>query len=54
MNPQLAYDDYQDDDPTILTPEEEEEDLREIHEARAEIAKHGTVSHEDLMAELGL
>ncbi|MFH1738063.1 MAG: hypothetical protein ABIH23_03575 [bacterium] len=43
-----------DDDPTILTPEEEEEDLRDIREAKADVEKHGAISHEDLMAELGL
>ncbi len=54
MNPQPAYNDFEDDDPTILTPEEEEEDLRDIRKIKADIAKNGTVSHEDLMAELGL
>lgn len=54
MNSLPAHEDYQDDDPTILTPEEEEEDLRDIREIKAEIAEHGTISHEDLMAELGL
>lgn len=54
MKPSAAHDEFQDDDPTDLTPEEEAEDVREIREARAEIEKHGTISHEDLMAELGL
>ncbi len=54
MNPQPSYDDFDRDAPTVLTPEEEEEDLREIREIKADIAKNGTISHEDLMAELGL
>jgi len=54
MNPQPAYDDHQDDDPTILTPEEEAEDLRDIREAKAEIEKSGGILFEDLMKELGL
>ena len=54
MNPLPAHEDFRDDDPTVLTPEEEAEDLRDIREARAEIEKSGGILFEDLMAELGL
>ena len=53
MNPLPAENDF-DDDPTILTPEEEAEDLRAIDEALADIEKNGTVSLEDVKKELGL
>ncbi|MFH1742420.1 MAG: hypothetical protein ABIH23_25735 [bacterium] len=51
MNPLPAGNDF-DDDPTILTPEEE--DLRDIREARIDAEENGTVSLEALKAELGL
>ncbi|MFH1740927.1 MAG: hypothetical protein ABIH23_18125 [bacterium] len=54
MNPLAARNDYWDDDPTILTPEEEAEDLRDIREARIDAKENGTVSLEALKAELGL
>ncbi len=53
MNPEAVQKHY-DDDPTILTPEEEEEDLNEIRQAKAEIEQHGTIPLEDLKKELGL
>ncbi|MFH1742418.1 MAG: hypothetical protein ABIH23_25725 [bacterium] len=51
MNPLPAENDF-DDDPTVLTPEEYAEDLRDIREALADIEQNGSISHEDLMAEL--
>ena len=54
MNPLPAHEDYPDDDPTILTPEEEAEDLQDIREAKADIAKHGGIPLEQVKAELGL
>lgn len=53
MNPEPAHEHY-DHDPTILMPEEEENDLREIRQARAEIEQHGTILLQDLREELRL